>query len=197
MTHRQPPTPSARRSPPSQVAQRQAARGGGSRARAGDGAPRLPTGTYNFVQLHGSAPPSHPVFVSPRLTHAQFAQDKPVVYAGIAPFAKSAMQWWSNYFGTYQPVAAFRARAKLPADKFVSWQTLQLGGHGMQRPMLGERRSAGRPEAKPVAKAETAAPAKGDLKVVANSEAKAPAAGGATRSGATPTQPFRTRGQNQ
>lgn len=66
MTHRQPPRPPARRSPPSQVAQRQAAPGhlrpaaeqllpvhGGFRVRLGDGAPRPPTGTYNFVQLHG------------------------------------------------------------------------------------------------------------------------------------------------
>jgi hypothetical protein len=29
----------------------------------------------------------------------------------------------SNYSGTYQPVAAFRARAALPADKFVPCQT--------------------------------------------------------------------------
>jgi hypothetical protein len=66
---------------------------GGFRVRAGEGAPRPPTGTYNFVQVHGATPSSHPVFVSSRLTHAQLAQGKPVVYAGTAKFEKGAMQW--------------------------------------------------------------------------------------------------------
>lgn len=52
------------------------------------------------------------------------------------------MTWWSNYSGTYQPIAAFRAQAGLPEDKFVPWQKLQMGGIAMQRGMFLERRAA-------------------------------------------------------
>ncbi|MBK8175374.1 MAG: hypothetical protein IPK66_09005 [Rhodospirillales bacterium] len=123
--------------------------GGGFRVRLAGGPAREPSGTYNFVQLHGSSPGSQPIFLSPQLTHAQLAQGKPVVYAGTARFDKGAMQWWSNYSGTYQPIAAFHAQAKLPGEHFVPWQQLQLGGHAMQRSMLGERRSQQAPDRVP------------------------------------------------
>jgi hypothetical protein len=191
MTHRAPPPPSARRQPVPGAVQRRATppslkaaaeqllavHGGSFRVRAGEAAPRPPTGTYNFVQLNGATPSSHPVFVSPHLTHAQLAQGKPVVYAGTARFEKGRMEWWSNYSGTYQPIAAFHAQAKLPGEKFVPWQTLQLGGHAMQRPMLGERKAAARPQT------AARAPAKPEAKAAAPAAA-AKAAGGAKPAGA-------------
>lgn len=107
-----------------------------------------PSGTFNFVRVHGEAPRARPVLVSSRLAHAQLAAGRPVVYAGAARFDRGEMAWWSNYSGTYQPIAAFRAQAGLPEDKFVPWQKLQMNGVAMQRGTFTERRAV------------TAAPAK-------------------------------------
>ena len=105
-----------------------------------------PSGTFNFVRVHGEAPRARPVLVSAKLAHAQLAGGRPVVYAGTARFEQGEMAWWSNYSGTYQPIAAFRAQAGLPEDKFVPWQKLQMGGVAMQRGTFTERRPAGVPE---------------------------------------------------
>ena len=80
------------------------------------------------------------------------------------------MAWWSNYSGTYQPIAAFRAQAGLPEDKFVPWQKLQMGGVAMQRGTFSERRAPG-----PAAMPGVAADGKGS--------------GSAARSGAVATEP--------
>lgn len=100
-----------------------------------------PSGTFNFVRVYADAPRSRPVLVSSRLAHAQLAGGRPVVYAGTAKFERGEMAWWSNYSGTYQPIAAFHARAGLPEDKFVPWQKLQMGGTAMQRGTFTERRT--------------------------------------------------------
>jgi hypothetical protein len=105
-----------------------------------------PSGTFNFVRVHADAPRATPLLVSTKLPHAQLAGGRPVVYAGTARFEQGEMAWWSNYSGTYQPIAAFRAQAGLPEDKFVPWQKLQMGGVSMQRGTFGERRAAGVPE---------------------------------------------------
>jgi len=105
-----------------------------------------PSGTFNFVRVHGDAPHARPVLVSTKLPHAQLADGRPVVYAGTARFEQGEMTWWSNYSGTYQPNAAFRAQAGLPEDKFVPWQKLLMGGVSMQRGTFTERRAAGVPE---------------------------------------------------
>jgi hypothetical protein len=104
-----------------------------------------PTGTFNFVRVHGHTPHSRPILVSPKLAHAQLAAGRPVVYAGTARFERGEMAWWSNYSGTYQPIAAFRAQAGLPDAKFVPWQKLQMGGVAMQRGTFSERRTADAP----------------------------------------------------
>ena len=110
-----------------------------------------PSGTFNFVRVHGEAPRARPVLVSTKLPHAQIAGGRPVVYAGTARFEHGEMAWWSNYSGTYQPIAAFRAQAGLPEEKFVPWQKLQMGGVSMQRGTFAERRAAGVPERAAVA----------------------------------------------
>jgi hypothetical protein len=101
-----------------------------------------PTGTFNFVRVQGELPRARPLLVSAQLPHAQLAQGRPVVYAGTARFDRGQMEWWSNYSGTYQPIAAFRAQAGLPEEKFVPWQKLQMGGVAMQRGTFTERRTA-------------------------------------------------------
>jgi hypothetical protein len=100
-----------------------------------------PSGTFNFVRVHGETPRSRPVLISAKLPHAQLAAGRPVVYAGTARFERGEMAWWSNYSGTYQPIAAFRAQAGLPEEKFIPWQKLQMGGTSMQRGMFTERRT--------------------------------------------------------
>jgi len=137
-----------------------------------------PTGTFNFVRVHGDTPRSRPLLVSAKLGHAQIAGGRPVVYAGTARFDSGEMAWWSNYSGTYQAIAAFRAQAGLPENKFVPWQKLQMGGTAMQRGVFGERRGAG-PPARPGA-AEGAAADKGSATRpgVAATEAKAQTDGG-------------------
>jgi hypothetical protein len=105
-----------------------------------------PTGTFNFVRIQGETPRSRPLLVSAKLAHAQMNRGRPVVYAGTARFDRGEMAWWSNYSGTYQPIAAFRAQAGLPEDKFVPWQKLQISGTAMQRGVFGERRAASAPK---------------------------------------------------
>ena len=90
-----------------------------------------------------AAPKDARTLVSPRRSHASLAEGHPVIYAGTARFDAGTLDWWSNYSGSYQPIAAFRHQAQLPEDRFVPWQRLQMGGIAMQRGMLTDRRPAG------------------------------------------------------
>jgi hypothetical protein len=105
-----------------------------------------PTGTFNFVRILGATPRSQPLLISVRLAPARMAGGRPVIYAGTARFERGEMAWWSNYSGTYQPIAAFRAQAGLPEDNFAPWQKLQMGGVAMQRGTFAERRTTAAPE---------------------------------------------------
>ncbi len=108
---------------------------------------RPPEAAKPCVRVHGDSPRNKPVYVSAKPDHAQVAAGKPVVYAGTARFDQGSMDWWSNYSGTYQPIAEFRGQASLPEDKFVPWQKLQMGGYAMQRGLLNDRRAAAVPQA--------------------------------------------------
>ena len=105
-----------------------------------------PNGVYNFVRVRGQRRDDGSIYVSPKLPHAHLAAGRPVLYAGTAKLESGKLDWWSNFSGTYQPIAEFRAQASLPVDKFVTWQKLQLGGTSMQRGMLGERRLSAAPQ---------------------------------------------------
>lgn len=152
----------ARQAPPRAVAEELvAAPGGAFQVRSAQRQTLSPpSGTFNFVRVHGDTPKARPLFVSSALPHAQIAGGRAVVYAGTVRFEQGQMAWWSNYSGTYQPIAAFRAQAGLPEDKFVPWQKLQLGGVAMQRGTFGERRAAvAEPPADPPASATSNATA--------------------------------------
>lgn len=141
------PPPLVPRDPPLRLEER---RHGGFELQGPDARPQgRPNGSYNFVRVEGERPGQAPLFVSPRLAHAQLAQGRPVVYAGTMGFEQGRMRWWSNYSGTYQPIAAFRARANLPEDRFVPWQKLQMGGLAQQRGMLHDRRPPAPPPGPP------------------------------------------------
>jgi hypothetical protein len=106
-----------------------------------------PDGTYNFVRTQGTRRMDQRLLISAKAGHAQLSQGKPVVYAGTARFSGGALEWWSNFSGHYQPIAAFRGQAQLPEEKFVPWQRLQMGGTAMQRGMFRDRRASGAPTA--------------------------------------------------
>lgn len=114
------------------------------RRRAGIGT--LPDGAYNFVRVQGSVPNRSRFIVSAGLAHADLADGRPVVYAGTVRFEQGRVAWWSNYSGTYQPIVAFRERARLPEDRFVPWQRLQLGGFAQQRTLQRDLRPLSAPE---------------------------------------------------
>jgi hypothetical protein len=104
-----------------------------------------PNGTYNFVRVHGTTRNDAHTFVSNKASHAKLAGGRPVLYAGTIRFDNGSLDWWSNYSGTYQPIAAFRQQAQLPGDRFVPWQRLQMGGNSMQRGMFTDRHGASAP----------------------------------------------------
>jgi hypothetical protein len=176
--------------PPRAVAEELVPRpGGGFQVRAAERHTMWPpTGTFNFVRVHGDTPRSRPLLVSAKLAHAQMSGGRPVVYAGTARFDRGEMAWWSNFSGTYQPIAAFRAQAGLPEDKFVPWQKLQMGGTAMQRGVFSERRAAG-----PAAAARTSDDGAGNGSSTRSGVGKEPkanvASGMPTPSGAAPPKP--------
>ena len=112
-----------------------------------------PTGVYNFVRVHGLTRNDAHIYASAHLPHASLAQGKPVIYAGTAKLDSGRLEWWSNYSGTYQPIAEFRAQAQLPVDKFTPWQKLQMHGSPMQRGTFTERTAKAAPDSR---KSETA-----------------------------------------
>ncbi len=114
-----------------------------------------PNGTYNFVRVQGTTRNDAHTFVSSRSGHAGLAGGRPVLYAGTVRFDSGKLDWWSNYSGTYQPIAAFRQQARLPEDAFIPWQKLQMGGVGLQRGMFNDRRSATAPAKTEPAKTES------------------------------------------
>lgn len=123
---------------------------------SGRGVMVRPNGTYNFVRVTGETQAKAETLVSSKVGHAAIAAGRPVLYAGTARFDNGALEWWSNYSGTYQPMAAFKGQAGLPVERFQPWQKLQMGGVGMQRGTFLDRRD---PSA-PTAPEKAAAPAK-------------------------------------
>lgn len=148
-----------------------------------------PNGTYNFVRVQGNTRNDAHTFVSSKSGHAGLAGGKPVLYAGTVRFDSGKLDWWSNYSGTYQPIAAFRQQAQLPEDNFVPWQKLQMGGIGLQRGMFNDRRASTAPAKTEPAKREagTAETPKAESPKV--EPAKAERAGAAKPVSAAPAAP--------
>ena len=105
-----------------------------------------PNGTYNFVRVAGETRARAQTLISSKAGHAAIAGGRPVLYAGTVRFDNGALDWWSNYSGTYQPIAAFRSQASLPEERFMPWQRLQMGGIGMQRNTFRDQRKLLDPE---------------------------------------------------
>lgn len=114
---------------------------------SGRGVMVRPNGTYNFVRVTGETRAKAETLVSSKAGHAAIAAGRPVLYAGTARFDNGSLEWWSNYSGTYQPMAAFKGQAGLPVERFQPWQKLQMGGVGMQRGTFLDRRDPSAPTA--------------------------------------------------
>lgn len=156
-----------------------------------------PNGTYNFVRVQGNTRNDAHTFVSANSGHAGLAAGRPVLYAGTVRFDSGTLDWWSNYSGTYQPIAAFRQQAQLPDERFVPWQKLQMGGVGLQRGMLSDQRASTAP-----AKPERAAPPKpgpqamdGVKPTPVKTEPAKPAASQPSAKPATPAMPTAPAGK--
>lgn len=136
-----------------------------------------PNGTYNFVRVQGDTRNDAHTFVSANSGHAGLAAGRPVLYAGTLRFDSGALEWWSNYSGTYQPIAAFRQQAQLPDERFIPWQKLQMGGVGLQRGMLSDQRASTAPAKPERAASPKPAPVKAEpAKPAASQPATKPAA---------------------
>lgn len=120
-----------------------------------------PNGTYNFVRVQGNTRNDQHTYVSARSGHAGLAAGRPVLYAGTVRFDGGKLDWWSNYSGTYQPMAAFRQQAQLPDERFIPWQKLQMGGVGLQRGMFSDQRASVAPEKPQAARLQPPSPASG------------------------------------
>lgn len=161
-----------------------------------------PNGTYNFVRVHGATRNQAHTIVSSDASHARLAEGRAVLYAGTIRFDNGSIDWWSNYSGTYQPIAAFRQQAQLPDDRFVPWQRLQMGGNSMQRNTFSDRRSATAPPSAETGRAKAeerqarSVPAAEPAKQAASPGAKPPAAAasapGAGTAAKVPSPPVST-----
>jgi len=120
-----------------------------------------PNGTYNFVRVQGNTRNDQHTYVSARSGHAGLAAGRPVLYAGTMRFDGGKLDWWSNYSGTYQPMAAFRQQAQLPDERFIPWQKLQMGGVGLQRGMFSDQRASVAPEKPQATRLQPPLPATG------------------------------------
>jgi hypothetical protein len=120
-----------------------------------------PNGTYNFVRVQGNTRNDQHTYVSARSGHAGLAAGRPVLYAGTMRFDGGKLDWWSNYSGTYQPMAAFRQQAQLPDERFIPWQKLQMGGVGLQRGMFSDQRASVAPEKPQATRLQPPSPATG------------------------------------
>ncbi|WP_448188551.1 hypothetical protein [Azospirillum sp. sgz301742] len=147
-----------------------------------------PNGTYNFVRVQGDTRNDAHTYVSSRSGHAGLAAGKPVLYAGTVRFDSGRIDWWSNYSGTYQPIAAFRQQAQLPDDNFVPWQKLQMGGVGLQRGMFNDRRASTAPTKPAPTKPAPTKPAPTKLERPSAPQPAAPAKAEAPRA-AAPAKP--------
>ena len=62
-----------------------------------------------------------------RYRHPVLAQGKPVLYAGEAYFNNGKLDWWSNGSGNYRPDADHAEQARLPMERFFTYEQVLKG----------------------------------------------------------------------
>lgn len=90
--------------------------------RGGDHGLLVPNTKYIFVRtMEGE------VIMHPRYRHPVLAQGKPVLYAGEAYFNNGKLDWWSNGSGNYRPDADHADQARLPMERFFTYEQVLKG----------------------------------------------------------------------
>ncbi len=90
--------------------------------RGGDHGLLVPNSKYIFVRtMEGQ------VVMHPRYRHPVLAQGRPVLYAGEASFNNGKLNWWSNGSGNYRPDAEHAEQARLPMERFFSYEDVLRG----------------------------------------------------------------------
>ena len=84
----------------------------------------VPNQQYNFVRTSEGE-----MLLHNRYRHPSIAEGKHVLYAGEVFFNNGRLEWWSNGSGHYQPGADDAEQAKLPMDRFYSYQQIIKGEH--------------------------------------------------------------------
>jgi len=84
----------------------------------------VPNQQYNFVRTREGE-----MLLHNRYRHPSLAEGKQVLYAGEVFFNNGQLEWWSNGSGHYQPGADDAEQARLPMDRFFSYQQIIKGEH--------------------------------------------------------------------
>ena len=84
----------------------------------------VPNQQYNFVRTREGD-----MLLHSRYRHPSIAEGRQVLYAGEVYFNNGTLEWWSNGSGHYQPGADDAEQAKLPMDRFFSYQQIIKGEH--------------------------------------------------------------------
>jgi hypothetical protein len=92
--------------------------------RVGTHGVNVPNQQYNFVRTREGDTLLHN-----RYRHPSIAEGKQVLYAGEVYFDNGNLKWWSNGSGHYQPGADDAEQARLPMDRFYSYQQIIKGEH--------------------------------------------------------------------
>jgi hypothetical protein len=88
----------------------------------------VPNQQYNFVRTREGE-----MLLHNRYRHPSIAEGKQVLYAGEVFFNNGRLEWWSNGSGHYQPGAEDAEQARLPMDRFYSYQQIIKGEHRRQK----------------------------------------------------------------
>jgi hypothetical protein len=92
--------------------------------RGGDHGLLVPNTKYIFVRtMEGE------VVMHQRYRHPVLAQGKPVLYAGEAYFNNGKLDWWSNGSGNYRPDADHAEQARLPMERFFTYEQVLKGAN--------------------------------------------------------------------
>jgi len=90
--------------------------------RGGDHGALVPNTKFIFVRtVEGD------VVMHQRYRHPVLAQGKPVLYAGEAYFNNGRLDWWSNGSGNYRPDADHAEQARLPMERFFTYEDVLRG----------------------------------------------------------------------
>lgn len=92
--------------------------------RGGDHGLLVPNTKYIFVRTMDGD-----VVMHQRYRHPVLAQGKPVLYAGEAYFNNGKLDWWSNGSGNYRPDSDHAEQARLPMERFFTYEQVLKGAN--------------------------------------------------------------------